>query len=695
MTQQHAIKIKAQDRISFKLMMRCVLVAFVLGIFLSVVQILLDYREQDDAIDSEINSLLNMIHLSASEAAYNIDERHAETLLQGLAKHKAVLTASIALFPQDKLLASYKPESGTKAEESRWMRGLSDLIFSPKRQYEHILRIEHVNGDIGRLDLSIDTFSDGKRFLRRAEVVILSGIIRAVILSLALITIFYFVLTRPLSRLVEQLRSVNPASPNNSELVTPQGHNSDELGAWVSTTNQLLASIEENMEQRQEAEARATYLRQYDRLTDLPNRASFQALANESIQIASHNGQRLMIICCDLNNFKDINSQHGFFFGDKLLYEVARYLEKLPEQIGVARLFGDMFALLIHLNNTEPEQILKTLQNTISRPLDIDGETFKLTARLGGSVYPVHGGDASDLVGKAERALSKAKADAKEYQLYFDQLDSELIRRRHLHDELTQAIENNELCVVYHPQVDSRTGRTCGVEALARWQHPELGSISPDTFISIAEESDLIFKLGDSILNQACVFGAQLNQQGEQHITIAVNISAKQLREPSLVTQVKQALNHSGLPPKLLELELTETTLINDVALATSTLSALRDMGVSIAIDDFGTGHASLNYLKQLPVCKLKIEKSFVKDMVTCEDDQQIIQAIISLGHSLGHEIVAEGVETQNHVDMLIGYRCDKLQGYHFSAPVDERQLLTYFEQEQGLSVVTNAANDA
>lgn len=658
-------------------MLRCVTVAFLLSIFLSVIQILLDYQEQDENIDAEVGSLLNMIHLSASQAAYNIDEHHAETLLQGLAKQQALVAAKLTIYPQGQL-ASYQRSHANKVTGPAWMRGISDLIFSAERSYQKELSKESIKAPIGRLDVTIDTFREGQRFLRRAEVIILSGILRAIVLALALITIFYFMLTHPLSRLVEQLTKVDPAAPNNVELKTPEGHEKDELGVWINTTNQLLSSIDEHMTQRQAAEARATYLRQFDRLTDLPNRASFQIHAQDVIERTLNPEDKLMVICCDLNNFKDINSQRGFFFGDKLLYETARHLEELPEPINIARLFGDMFALLVPVNQRSPEALLTSIHQQLNRPLMIDDQTLHLSFTLGASLYPDHGGEASELVGRAERALSYAKSDDQHQQLFYEELDKALRIRRQLDKDLRIAIAEHALHVVYHPQLCANTGRFLGVEALARWDHPEYGSISPDEFIAVAEESDLILQVGEHILTRACAFGARLNRQTRTPISMAVNLSARQLREDNLVTTVERILQKTGLKPSLLELEITETALINDIQQAIKSLSKLRSMGIGIAIDDFGTGHASLNYLKQLPISKLKIDKSFVKDMTANTDDQQIVQAIISLGHSLGHTVVAEGVETRGQAQLLKSYNIDYLQGYHYTAPLNESNLQAY-----------------
>lgn len=435
-------------------------------------------------------------------------------------------------------------------------------------------------------------------------------------------------------------------------------------------------------------EAQLAFLAQYDPLTHLPNRHYFANQLDQALKVARRENLQLAVLILDLDNFKNINDSYGHKTGDLLLQRVAEKLQICcRETDSLARLGGDEFAILIeHLDTPEDaarfaQELLQNLQQPMLLEQDLELST---AASIGISLYPTHHDNVEALLQGADAALYKAKSEGRNtYYYYSDQLTAQARQRLVLESRLRQAIKKQQLRCYYQPQLDIKTGSIIGAELLLRWQDPELGFISPDLFIPLAESSGLIHLIGQQVLQQACIQGQAWLNEGLPPITLAVNVSVQQFGRGDLEQQVKMVLAESGFPARLLELEVTESALMLDEEKVVLTMQQLRETGVRLAIDDFGTGYSSLAYLQRLPLDILKVDRRFIANMTANTDDRQIAKAIIELGHTLRFEVLAEGVETAEQLALLQDMACDYYQGYYFSKAVPAEEFRRLLLQQQ------------
>jgi diguanylate cyclase (GGDEF)-like protein len=414
----------------------------------------------------------------------------------------------------------------------------------------------------------------------------------------------------------------------------------------------------------------------YDLLTGLPNRSLLHDRLNHAIELSKRKSTSFGLILMDLDRFKGINDTLGHGVGDEVLREVGRRLKAtIRAEDTVARLGGDEYVLLI--DGLEPQGaalVANKILASLDRPFFWQNQSIDLGASLGCSFYPSQCGDASGLLRCADIAMYVAKRSGQGYALYSP--DQEVTSRDDLSlkSELREAIQKDQLCLHYQPQIDHRTQRIVGLEALVRWQHPQRGFLAPDTFIPQAEEAGLIGPLTLWVLKSALARQAALQQQGLL-LNMAVNLSARNLHDLELPASVRRLLRESGVDPRYLTLEITESAVMSNPSDGLTILSELDRMGVKLAIDDFGTGYSSLAYLKRLPVDELKIDKSLVTDMEVNENDAVIVRSTIDLAHNLGLKVTAEGVETQDVWDTLSILGCDQSQGYFMGRPMSEEKL--------------------
>jgi diguanylate cyclase (GGDEF)-like protein len=429
-------------------------------------------------------------------------------------------------------------------------------------------------------------------------------------------------------------------------------------GSWVST--------HEDITDRRRNEARIEHLAHHDLLTDLPNRLAFNARLQEVLAHAAKSGGRVAVLCIDLDRFKEVNDVFGHSVGDALLKEVADRLRAAAGSAFLARLGGDEFTLIA----AEGEQpataaaLAERLLAAVDECLEIDGHQLRVGLSIGAAVYPADGSDASILLRNADAALYRAKAEGRGTVRFFEaSMDERLRERRALQHELRSAIAHNQLLLHYQPQA-LIGGEIVGFEALVRWRHPTRGLISPGTFIPIAEESGLIIPIGEWILREACREAASWSKP----LHIAVNLSPVQFRHGDLPSLVHAILLETGLPASRLELEITETVLMDDPSRALSVLRRLKALGLRIAMDDFGTGYSSLSYLQSFPFDKIKIDRSFIAN-IHRNQSSAIVRAVIGLGRGLALPVVAEGVETREQAAFLSGEACAGIQGYLVGRP--------------------------
>lgn len=430
---------------------------------------------------------------------------------------------------------------------------------------------------------------------------------------------------------------------------------------------------------RKRDEQTIRHLAYYDALTNLPNRTLFHDRLTLALAQAHRSKQRLAVMILDLDRFKTITDTLGHAVGDRILANVGKRLEdSLREGDTVARSGGDEFMLLLPgLSGVEDAgKIAQKILGIFATPFLSGGEELHVTASIGVCLYPSDGEDAETLIKNADVTMYRAKEQGRNnYQLYAPGMNAKAHERLSLENRLRRALEQDQFVVYYQPQISLHNGRMVGVEALVRWQHPELGLLFPGSFIPIAEESGLILPLSEWVLQTACAQNKSWQESGMPPLRMAVNLSARHFMQKDLVDTVKRILRDTRLEAEYLEIELTESIFMGKADAATATLRELKAMGAHLSIDDFGTGFSSLSYLKRFPVSTLKIDQSFVQDIPNDADDAAIAQLIIAMAHSLNLRVIAEGVETQEQLDFLRSHDCDEMQGFLFSKAVPPEQI--------------------
>ncbi|WP_152368431.1 putative bifunctional diguanylate cyclase/phosphodiesterase [Pseudomonas aeruginosa] len=552
------MKLDSRHSLSLKLLRVVLLAALAVGVVLSCAQIVFDAYKAKQAVSSDAQRILAMVRDPSTQAVYSLDREMAMQVLEGLFQHEAVRQASIG-HPGEPMLA----------EKSRPLldlptRWLTDPILGQERTFSiRLIGRPPYSEYYGDLKITLDTAPYGENFVTTSEIIFISGILRALAMGLVLFLVYHWMLTKPLSKIIEHLVSINPDRPSQHQLPLLKGHERNELGLWVTTANQLLASIESNSHLRREAEDNLLRISQYDFLTGLPNRQLLQQQLDQILDGAGRQQRRVAVLCLGLDDFKGINEQYTYQLGDQLLIALADRLRGHSARLGsLARLGGDQFALV---------------QADIEQPYEA------------------------------------------------------------------------------------------------------------------AELAQSIFSIGEWVLDQACRQLREWHDQGFDDLRMAVNLSTVQLHHNALPRVVSNLLQVYRLPARSLELEVTETGLMEDISTAAQHLLSLRRAGALIAIDDFGTGYSSLSYLKSLPLDKIKIDKSFVQDLLQDEDDATIVRAIIQLGKSLGMQVIAEGVETAEQEAYIIAEGCNEGQGYLYSKPLPARELTQYLKQARRLSQATSS----
>ncbi|MGD8568654.1 MAG: EAL domain-containing protein [Gammaproteobacteria bacterium] len=426
--------------------------------------------------------------------------------------------------------------------------------------------------------------------------------------------------------------------------------------------------------ERKRSEERLTYLAQYDPLTDLPNRTLFRERLTQALQRASRRQELAALLFLDLDHFKDINDTLGHDAGDTLLVSVADRLKRcIRAEDTVARLGGDEFTIILgrikHIE--EAATVAQKVIDIMSRPFSLNNSEVFVTASLGIATYPTCGTNPETLTKNADTALYSAKAQGRSnYKFYEAQMNADVSERMMMINDLRHAVERQEFVLYYQPKLCATRNEVIGMEALLRWNHPDVGIVGPTEFIPLLEETGLIIPVGKWVLRTACEQNQAWIRAGLTPLPISVNISARQFNQKRLVGAVADILDQTGLHPRYLELEITESALLENADNASETLEQLHDLGVQLAIDDFGIGYSSLHYLKKFPINTLKMDRTFVKGIVADADDAAIVEAIIGLGHSLRLKVVAEGVETEKQLAYLRDRGCDEVQGFYFSCPI-------------------------
>jgi diguanylate cyclase (GGDEF)-like protein len=509
---------------------------------------------------------------------------------------------------------------------------------------------------------------------------------RTIILVAALLATF---ITALLSLILLQKTALNPLAALTHQLHLVR-QDKTHLGERVKVTGNVeIAGLAEDFNDMT-SELHVLYqtlqsMAFTDSLTGLPNRALFYDRLEQATYLAKRNEAEFILFMLDLDRFKYVNDTLGHHIGDELLQQIGKRLQTtMRKSDTIARLGGDEFAAILSgVHSVESaELIAKKIINLINEPVIIDNHNLTVGASIGIVRSPQDGTDNHQLMQRADMAMYHAKNNRQGYTFYESNLDQHSIIQLNLENDLRAAIRKKQLLLYYQPKINLKTGRICGVEALVRWQHPNRGFLTPDLFVPLAEQTGLIHQLTHWVLHTA------LNQCAQWHkemiaINVAVNLSARSLEDTQLVNIVSEALERSGVAPQWLSLELTESAVMANPSQAMEMLTKLHRMGVKISVDDFGTGYSSLAYLKKLPVTDIKIDKSFVMDMNRDSNDAVIVHSTIDLAHNMGLSVIAEGVENQEVLDMLMDLGCDVAQGYYFCKPQEAENIRTWLQQSR------------
>ena len=466
---------------------------------------------------------------------------------------------------------------------------------------------------------------------------------------------------------------------------------SDNVNAFEEEAQKLLLEMSmdvsfalnrfHNEAERKKEQSQLFYLSNYDSLTGLPNRAQLADHFKYALSLAKRSNGRMAVLFVDVDHFKNINDTLGYSIGDALLIEVSKRIQSvLREEDTATRLGGDEFILTLPgCDSNGAVQVAQKLLAVISKPYQIAQYRLLVTASVGIALYPDDGSDLETLSKCADTAMYRVKQEGRNgYRLFTTEMQARMTHNMQLIDGMRQALAQNQFRLHYQPQISMHDGRIVGFEALLRWKHPELGDISPTEFIPVAEDSGLILPIGEWVLRGAVSQLKRWRDSGHANMVMAVNLSAVQFRHPGLTDMVNGILKKMQLPPEYLELELTESAMMQDPQEAISVMNHLHDCGIRMSLDHFGTGYSSLNYLKKFRLNKIKIDQSFVHELGTNADDMAIVAAIISMSRNLGLQTIAEGVETTGQMEYLRNNGCNEAQGFHFSEPVAAKQLEEY-----------------
>ncbi len=665
-------------------------------LFAVVMSIASDYVSKRNYLVENLLVQAKMVGKNSSVALVFNDNNAAEDILKSFSESPAVRIATV-YDVNNNVLASYLKDDQEAVMNDVHILDISNSagrkVISSESFFENkvgiVQEISHNNSQIGKLYLQADIsnlHSDSiNHFLYTSFVAFLSLIIASILFLKLRKRI-----TGPLQLLTDLMETVIKESDYS---VRAKINSNDEIGVLADGFNEMLAHIQVNDEklehelsERYKAEKHLDKLAYYDVITDLPNRHFFQEHLDRAVEHAVKTNQLMALLFLDLDNFKTVNDTAGHNTGDLLLKQASSRLSNVL-RLGdyICRIGGDEFAIIIE-NIKDIKDVSKVTGKCIeclSKPFVFDDHKFFVGVSIGVSVCPDDAVNANELLVSADVAMYEAKLNGKNNYKFFNKEMNEVNSLKYqLESDLRYAIKHKQMEIYYQPQVDSNTGAISGVEALMRWNHPDKGTVFPDKFIPIAEENGMILQLGEWLLNTVCLHRKKLISSGLDKISISINVSVLQIRDDSFIGTVSRALKKFDLEPGFLEIELTESILMNNSEQVIDKVRQLHDMGVQIAIDDFGSGFSSMNYLKSLPVNKIKIDRSFVAGLSQGSEDKAITKAIVAMSHGMGISVVAEGVEHQEQADYLCSYQCNVLQGYYFYRPMMFGDLLRLDEKE-------------
>lgn len=648
---------------------------FAVAIF--VVEILLLVREARDELKVNQHELLDSVEQPATNAIWALDDILAAQTIQGLLKVEHVQSAILEL---DDSTPFVSVNNGAFPIQAQMFQNISSQLFGDlkliSRELYRPFYIDNSGNEemIGTLIVSYDTLGLTNSLLSTLRFNLWATLARAFLLTLLLSIIFHRFLTQPIARISAAIDNIDPEFPSKNRLPIDAAHSNDELGLVTSKFNQILIQFERTQNKLRKMATR-------DPLTGLPNRALLLETIAVTIQRAKQQQRQFVLLFIDLDRFKTVNDSLGHEIGDQFLIRVSRSLELTAGSIGtVARLGGDEFVVLadgLH-SPTMAAEFVDKLFKQLNAPMKLNEHTVRPAASVGIAIYPDDGLRAEDLIRHADIAMYSAKAAGSNQWAFFkSQMTERAAVRLRTEASLHEALLNKEFVLFFQPKLDIHTSEIVGCEALIRWQK-DGQLVSPVSFIPIAEETGIIIPIGRWVIEQSCKTIRDWQARYNLSLPIAINVSSQQFQDQSLIPDIKQAALRYQIDPKLLEIEITETSLMDDIESAIVKLQQLKTAGFGIAVDDFGTGYSSLSYLRRLPITTMKIDRGFVSDL---PDDSAIASTILMLGKQLNLSIVAEGIETQEQLKWLQEQDCQIGQGFYFSQPLAKQEFENkYFE---------------
>lgn len=640
---------------------------FAIAIF--IVEIALVVVSTKQQLTTTQQELLDSVEQPAANAVWALDDNLARQTLEGAIKVEHVGSAVIELDDGSMFVSV----SNNKQNNSQTFISLSNKLFDDLKEISRPLyRPFYFEGTqqqqlIGTLTVFYDTQELTNTLFSQLRFSFFATLARALLLTLVLSVVFHRFLTQPIARISEAIDKIEPDSPDENLLPMSNAHKDDELGLVTSKFNQILIQFSQTQSKLRKMATR-------DPLTGLPNRTLLLETIAVTIQRSRVHKRSFALMFIDLDRFKNINDSLGHALGDQFLARIARILERFVGDKGtVSRLGGDEFVILADTVHT-PDQaadFVDKLLIQLNVPIQLNEHAIHPAASIGISIYPEDGNSAEDLIRHADIAMYSAKAAGSNQWAFFKQQMTERAAvRLRTEASLHDALKNNEFLLYFQPKLDLQTGKVIACEALIRWQK-DGRLISPISFIPVAEETGIIIPIGRWVIEQSCKVLREWQKKYNYAIPIAINVASQQFADASLVPDIKQMALRYQIQPELLEIEITETSLMNDIELAIAKLEQLKSAGFGIAVDDFGTGYSSLSYLRHLPITTMKIDRCFVSDL---PGDSAIASTILMLGKQLNLTIVAEGIENEQQLDWLKENQCQVGQGFYFSQPLPQSE---------------------
>lgn len=652
---------------------------FAIAIF--IVEIALVGVSARDQLKASQKELLDSVEQPAANAVWALDDNLAKQTLEGVLKVQHVGSAVIELDDGSMFVSVSSPNLHPSIFEKLSHRLFGDL----KEISRSLLRPFYFEGTekqqlIGTLTIFYDTQGLTDSLFSQLKFSLIATLARALLITLVLSVVFHRFLTRPIVHISEAIDKIEPDSPDENLLPVDKSHIDDELGLVTSKFNQILIQFSQTQSKLRKMATR-------DPLTGLPNRTLLLETIAVTIQRARVHKNQFSMVFIDLDRFKNVNDSLGHALGDKFLARIARVLERVVGDKGtVARLGGDEFVILADEIQT-PDQAADFVDNLLiqlNTPMQLNEHTIHPAASVGISIYPDDGMTAEDLIRHADIAMYSAKAAGSNQWAFFKQQMTERAAvRLRTEASLHDALKNEEFLLHYQPKFDIKTGKILACEALIRWKK-DGRLISPLSFIPVAEETGIIIPIGRWVIEEACKTLREWKIKYNFALPIAVNVASQQFADASLVPDIKQLALRYQISPELLEIEITETSLMNDIELAISKLQQLKSAGFGIAVDDFGTGYSSLSYLRHLPITTMKIDRCFVTDL---PQESAIASTILMLGKQLNLKVVAEGIETEEQLNWLSSNECQIGQGFYFSKPVEHDEFVDKYIRSNTASI--------